>query len=292
MVILTYIYSENIHLRDRSSDLLSEIGPVNFIYENDLTSCEWDKDYEILIRAMEESGILEKMKNCEEITDYLLVAKDTIVSSASALTVNEFVQKIVISDMNIYCDNPNKFDLFYLSHWLDRCDQYCLINSNGTGPQIVKIYSPNGFHSVIFSPSGLKKIYRDYNPCINPIIGDTLGSVLNKRIDKNGNSCDYPCEGKGSKGSSKINRQHSDVYDALGCTPNLLCFDIINSTCIDGLKMAECRDVPTPYIHKRKYTEYDMTLFWFLLIMLVVIITIVITIWFITKYSYMCGKNI
>ena len=117
---------------------------------------------------------------------FVIICKDTAISSASSATILDVVEATIESSSY----PGNQFDLFYLAKWMDRCDQYTNVREVGAnGLKLVDTISPNGVLCLMFSPQGVTKFLSSFSPDENPIINQPLGQVLNSRISgKNSSS--------------------------------------------------------------------------------------------------------
>lgn len=202
-------------------------------------------------------------------TDYFIFCKDAVVSSSTSKNTLDVIEKTILLNKD-----SNRFDLFYLAKWVDRCDQYTNFNTiNDTGMKLVDTISPNGVLCIMFSPEGRKKFLEIYNIDTNPILTQTnknkesLGHYLHNRIGLKTNI------------DSQLPNLRQKFY-AITTTPSLLNFDITKRLNDNELiKTVECRDVPT--IEIKQNSSNNMSFFWFIII----IIGIILIIFLFYKYS-------
>jgi hypothetical protein len=268
--IQIYIYPDNTSNKHHNNNT------VNSIFEGETTSGkkiesitdvhlkikdDCDPDYQILIEAFK----LASNKPHYDHT-YIIVCKSTAVSSSSSQTILDVLEHVINENEN----HQNEFDIFYLSKWLDRCDQYTNIKELDNGLKVINTNSPNGFHCIMFSPKGRKKFLRSYHPNKDPIVNRPLAQVLNSRI-------------------SYHDDKHEGVFIALSTTPTLLSYDVIEGRGdpMNTLKASECRDTHIPTKPTTGKTTSNMGFFWFIIITVI----IVIAAWLLIKVGYYYSKK-
>jgi hypothetical protein len=225
---------------------------------------EYDYDYEIVINSF---NLASKKENYEN--TYIIICKSSSVSACTSETISEIIEKVINENEN--CDNI--FDIFYLSKWLDRCDQYTNIREMDSGLKIVNTYSPNGIQCIMFSPQGREKFLKLYDPEENPIYGIKLSHVLNLRIDQSG--------------EKNVDINSDEVFIAITTTPSLINYDIVNckGKKSNNLKLCECRDIPNPAKPEPGVTTSHMAFFWLIIIIIFVILITIVTV------KYFLDKN-
>lgn len=215
-----------------------------------------DHDYQLLIHSF---GLASKKSHYDNM--YIILCKNTAVSSSTSQNILDVLEFVIHENKN----HKNVFDLFYLSKWLDRCDQYTNIKEINNGLKVINTNSPNGFHCVMFSPLGRKKFLRSYHPDKHPIADRTLAQVLNSRI--------------GYKDD-----KHEGTFIALSTTPTLLNYDVIDGRGDpkNTLKTSECRDTHIPTKPTVGKVTSNMGFFWFIIIT----ILIVLAAWCLIRFGF------
>jgi len=271
--VRVYIYEENYGNVEVSKSLFTgKSDNGNKIYIETISvdlHNKHDNDYQIVLESF---NLASTKKNYED--TYILICKSTAISSASSNTILNVIEKVVNDDLN----GTNCFDIFYLSKWLDRCDQYSNVHEFHSGLNIVNTYSPHGIHCLMFSPRGRNKFLIHYNPNSNPICDRSLGHVLNSRI--------------GHKNTTHINIESDEVFIAITTTPSIINYDIINGKGdpSNNLKLCECRDIPHPSKPEFSPTTSHMAFFWLLIIIIFVCLIVFILIrYYINKYNWSIG---
>lgn len=261
-IIKVYIFSdenkiENITttklFSDKSSDGLVSAS-INIL--NPVVN-DYDSDYFLTYTALISS-------NPE---DYVVICKDTAISSSSSQTIFDFMQTIINKNIS---DSNNSFDICYMGKWMDRCNQYTNITDvNSSGLKTANTISPNGILCLMFSPEGRAKFLEIYNINTNPIPVQTainnqsLGHHLNGKI------------------GLKTSFSNSKKFYAITTIPSIINFDITKRKSDDEfIKTVECRNIQK----ETKNTDVNnsnMMFFWFIIIILIVIFFV----WIIFKYS-------
>lgn len=170
--------------------------------------------YPTTLKGVHKSNLLIKTLSGALINKWVLYIKDNSITNADSDTVRDVIYKAIE-----WHGNGQKWDLFYLSKWLDRCDLYTknhnlilrLHNS-----WITQTHSPNGEQAILFSPGGVKRV---------------LGLIK-------------------SENGKYISQKHGNITQeiengslvAVAITPNLFSFDVLNAKSISDLaKTSECR---------------------------------------------------
>lgn len=170
--------------------------------------------YPTTLKGVHKSNLLIKTLKNALINKWVLYIKDDSITNAGSDTVRDVICKAIE-----WHDKGQKWDLFYLSKWLDRCDLYTknhklilrLHNS-----WITQTHSPNGEQAILFSPGGVKRV---------------LGLIK-------------------SENGKYISQKHGNITQeiengslvAVAITPNLFSFDVLNAKSISDLaKTSECR---------------------------------------------------
>jgi hypothetical protein len=215
-----------------------------------------DHDYQLLIHAF---GLTSEKPHYED--TYIILCKNTAVSSSDSQIILDVLEHVIEENEH----HKNSFDLFYLSKWLDRCDQYSNIKELNHGLKVINTNSPNGFHCVMFSPRGRHKFLKSYHPDKHPITDRPLAQVLNSRI-------------------SYKDDKHEGVFIATSTTPTLLNYDVTEGRGDpkNTLKTSECRDTHIPTKPTVGKTTSNMGFFWFIIIT----ILIVLAAWFLIKFGF------
>lgn len=264
-----YIYKENHGNVEDAASLFKGKSDCGYkVHVKIVSFCPHDKhdyDYQIVIESFNLA--------CDD--DYVIICKSTAVSASSCNTILNIIEKVVNDDKS----GDNCFDIFYLSKWLDRCDQYSNVHECESGLKIVNTVSPNGVHCLMFSPRGREKFMREYHPDKNPIHDRTLGQVLNARI--------------GQRGNENVSVNDDEVFTAITTTPSLINYDIINGKGhkYNNLKLSECRDIPDPAKPEPTHTTSHMAFFWLLIIIVfVVLISFILVRYYIDKRTICYGE--
>lgn len=231
----------------RATDLLVEVGAPTLVSSWDTHG--WNEDYAIFIDAMVRLGILDIDINgydSSAIPSTLVIAKTSISSPSSSTDIASYVTSF---------SGMIEYDVFYMSKWLDRCDQYEYISSLSPGLRLVRTYNPHGFHALAFNPGGIEKILDRYHPASNPVCKIPFGQILNDMISNV--HCDF------------------DPLVAVTTTPTMITFDIIEcrQNDSDGMRMSECRDIPSPAQPGTSRLSTNLVFFWFLIIAVIVFVT-------------------
>jgi len=201
----------------------------------DIEGNNLDPDYSILI---------ESIKIVDDSETYLLICKPEVTSSYDPDVIMEVIDDVID-------DEENKFDMFYLSKWMDRCDLFTNYREKGPGIHIVDTISPQGFHCILFSPEGIRKILKHYDPKVNPI-KNGFCRLLNMRI-----------------ASGKTD----ETLRAITSDPNLIQYDISkNPSQVDKLK--ECRDPEIMRNRKSTDKEQGLGLLWVIIVFIIIFILI------------------
>ena len=228
----------------------------------------WDEDYAIFIDAMIRLGVVnltDETVDTSILTGPVLIAKTSICSSTAPADIANIVNAF---------EPMVEYDIFYLSKWLDRCDQYEYISSPLPALRLVQTYNPHGFHAIVFQPTGIERVLERYHPADHPLKNCPFGQALNNMI---------------ARDSKKY-----EPLIALTTTPTLLSFDVVECRqCeTDSMKLSECRDVPTPAQPGTSRLSANLVFFWFLLIAVVILITAWIFVKMGMSFSHRCPANI
>ena len=184
---------------------------------------------------------------------FMIYCKSTTVSSLSADEICQTLYDICTRYNDSEEEEEEKFDIFYLCKWADRCDQFTNIEELYNGTKLVQTTKPHGLQCVLISPSGIKKI-KDLvkKPCNIP-----FSMIITNLI---------------THGKMK----------ALACTPNIASFDVTAATnSNDYIKSHECTTIPTE-THRSNRRGSNMSLFIFIVIVAVVMLVF----YFMCKFIY------
>lgn len=196
---------------------------------------DWDQDYYIAMKAFEMTSV----------DSTVIICKDTAVSATPTDIILSIVDAALTEDESI--------DVLYLSKWMDRCDLYSEKREFGA-VKIVKTFSPNGFHCLLFTPSGRKKLLNMHNPKDNALIDKPLSLVLNSYIG-------------------------SGLLNAATTYPSLVQFDISKRKNDDELlKTTECRQPPVIRDYKHEKSEGGSAYLWFIIVAVIIVILITLMI--------------
>jgi len=181
------------------------------------------------------------LKKSDETTFSLYLRSTTITT----LCPNDLVSVIYnLCDKYVnFCNEQNKFDVFYLCKWADRCDQFMVLDSLLNDKyKLVETFRPFGLQSVLFSPSGASKICEAFSESIT-----------------------YPM----SLGISQMINSHK-LY-ALTTFPNLMNYNVLEAIKdSDYTKTHECADPPNA-CGKPTPQGSNLSLFIFIIILIIVI---------------------
>ena len=206
-------------------------------------------DDDIKIKKQSESVQVDLL-NCileSDANKYMIFCVKNMASVATSDTIYNLVMNVIKND-----DEMN-FDLFFLFHYLDRCDQYDDMRQYENF-KIVNLYSPYGTECLLISPSGKEKILRHFH----------------QKVD--GNVDLY---------FNKITRD----MKCYGTTPVLISTDITKRHHDHNVAMqSECREVPSNIISRQQKKNNNSLygLFWFV----VVLIIIILLAWVLISWSY------
>ena len=169
-----------------------------------------------------------------------LYLKSTTITT---LSPNDLVS-VIYNLCNKYLNEKNKFDVFYLCKWADRCDQYTVLDSLLNDKyKLVESFRPFGLQSILFSPDGASKICESFKEPIS-----------------------YPM----SLGLSQMINNHN--LHALTTFPNLMQYNVLDATKdSDYTKSHECADPPNS-CGKPTHQGSNLSLFIFIIILIIVII--------------------
>lgn len=235
---------------ESSSGRNLDVEKIKYQCEN-----KYDPDYETVIKAF---SLAYHEENYEDL--YIIICKSSAVSVASSQRIIDVIEEVVFNEC---------FDIFYLSKWLDRCDQYSNIKELDSGMKLVNTISPNGIHCIMFSPRGRNKFLTWYYPSENPIVNRTLGQVLNARIGE---------------------EYENGAFVALSTTPTLINFDVVSNKDdpVNVLKTIECRNIPFLAKPEAKCTTTAMQFFYLIIIIIIIVLIAFILIRYFTKHETIC----
>jgi hypothetical protein len=227
--------------------------------------------------ATEADQVIDSLKSARKCfpDDYCIIIKDTSVTNS---TTDEIV-KIVLTAIDLNRDHRgcvmHKWQMCYLSRWLDRCDLYREEAEIKGVTKIVKTLSPFGIQAIMFSPEGRdivlgKKKMR--NGKYFPPISLPLGDQFNENI-----------------GEENIN--------AICVVPNLFEFNVMMATNeLDFLKLSECRFPSIDQMSSQPEEEFNppgvIPFLWFLVVVGGVILLAWFFYQFIGKPRYSAGAQI
>lgn len=147
---------------------------------------------------------------------YCIIIKDNSVTNCSSRDIDEIVTKAL--EIGKY---EKKWDLFYLTKWLDRCDLYkspTYVRNKQTA--LISTYSPHGAQAICFSPHarnvllGETPFHKTSEYCH---LNKPLSSYLNECIEKG-------------------------YFKAIGAFPNIFDYDVTKSSGVTDLaKLSLCR---------------------------------------------------
>lgn len=174
-------------------------------------------------------------------SNYAILSKDTSITNLSPKQISSIITNI---------KNNIKFDICYLSGWLDRCDKYVEIPTKSP-TKIFRTMSPHGIQTFMISPHGrdllLGETLMINRKTFTPIF-DNLDSHLNKHIEE------------------------GNVY-AITTSPKIFFFDTTKSNSVTDLaKSSECRK-PEYNGHEIPQT-YHFSLFLFTVLFVAIVIII------------------
>lgn len=173
---------------------------------------------------------------------YVIICKDTTVSTTKATHLLERLQKVIA----VHENGTHRFDVMWLAKWLDNCENQVEIVSLRTerGMSVVETTSPHGIQCLMFSPEGRQKFLNA------PPVPKThnLSMALNAAV---------------KAGSLK----------ALAFQPSPLHFDVkSHKHPSDYAKLCECADAPGAVRPEKPGT----TLNFFIFIVIAVVVAVVI----------------
>lgn len=156
------------------------------------------------------------------------------------------------------CELKRKWELCYLTKWLDRCDLYKVVAKMNGVPKIVKTYSPLGIQAILFSPKG-----RDI--------------VLGKSKMKNGKYFTPIVYPLGEQLSQEIGLKN---ISAVCIIPNLFDFNVmLSQNDLDLLKLSQCR-LPDSNINEETPGPGIAPFLWFL----VTVAGVILLAWFFYQF--------
>ncbi len=190
-------------------------------------------DYVRLMKLLE-------LSDCETFVIYIRSTTTTILESNDLiLNIYNLIEKYNNSNE----DCKSKFDLFYLTKWVDRCDQYTVVGKlENSNVDVVETVRPNGLQAILFSPSGAERIKNSLAEPINYAVSLALTQLI-----------------------------ADGTLLALTTPVSLMSYDVSAATKeIDYVKSHECANLPCD---KGKPTSQgsNMSLFVFIVILIIVI---------------------
>jgi len=178
---------------------------------------------------------------------YVIIVKDTSVSSASADTIAEIISAAVTA---------KDWQVCYLCRWRDQCNLYSDKRPiEGTSSLLVKTKSPHGTQAIMFSPSG-REIILGHAPMKNSQTFTPITKPFEVQLNE---------------------AIANDWIDATCIVPNLIEYDITAAKSPDDyLKTHDCVPPPTPVpeppVMNRQYQQNGISLWWFLLLIIIVLV--------------------
>ena len=204
---------------------------------------------------------------------YVIIAKDTSVSSGSA----NRIASIVSAAINANNKRKHPWDIFYLCNWEDRCDLY-----NEKQPitdmttVLVDSLSPHGLQAVMFSPHGRDKVLgrkQLANGSTFPILQDNTYSAAS--LDEGLNNA--------------VKNKH---LTAISAVPNVVEYDVTAARGDDDYrKLNRCLTNATNSSNNssnfQQVTGNSMNWLWLILI----IILILIIVWLVLRQQKGCSTR-
>lgn len=140
-------------------------------------SSDYDQDFMIVREALQ--NCTEEDENC-----YVIICKDTSISSASSSTILSVVNQVIKKDKEI----NTSFDLYYMAKWFDNCHLYTnKCELEGRGIFLADTVDARGIQCLMFSPRGMNKFLK-----LNPTKkGHQLSNVLRNRLVHRTNLTEY-----------------------------------------------------------------------------------------------------
>ena len=188
-------------------------------------------------------------------TDGVVIAKPSTVAVAGDAT----------SVSNILTDAETEaggeMDIFYFSKWLDRPEKYVTMLNYPTGGKLVRTYSPHGLQAYAITVNGLNKLRQKYDPAENPVLCRPFSQVMHMLVE------------------------NGTLY-AVSTTPTLMFYDssrivmkthksaIGEKARFSYLKTCEARGEIHPEEPLNRRISADLSFFWLLIIMFIILITI------------------
>lgn len=190
-------------------------------------------------------------------TDGVVIIKDTTVTPGVSLDIVEFAINSAISKLASR-PTPEVMDVFYLAKWLDIPNKFEKLDLLPGGGHVVKTWSPHGFQALVFTNTGFDKLLKAFPPDKKPVVCRPFSEVMNLMI-QNG------------------------ALIAATTTPSLMQYDTYLTGDPSGyndslapytyLKSCEARgDIGVDRPQNRRISS-DLTMFWFIIVVLVTFIT-------------------
>jgi hypothetical protein len=225
---------------------------------------------------------VETLKRWKELPDYqtkgMVIAKSSSVSSGAKASD---LSDALIGGLEAIPET----DIFYFSKWLDRPDQYNVLNTNlNTGMKTIRTWNPHGMQALALTPAGLAKLDSSFNPDRNPVVCRPFAQVLNALVQN----------GTLKATSTSPTLLHYDATLVSEIPPASICSEpnakkpTVRSDAakFSYLKTCEARGETYPEAPLNRRISSDLSLFWVVIIILVAAIVVWVLLKLGSLYTY------
>ncbi len=260
------------HLFDGSGLLFNQ--PINYLPHPNIESLQ-DTKHGIHCGRQNCDGCDETFKMKAVSSDYLLFKK-VLESRSPTSTDGVIIVKpttVAIggtsaSDVSGILGDAEEeaggeLDIFYFAKWLDRPEKYTTLRNYETGGKLIRTYSPHGLQAYALTAKGIDKLVTRFDPTENPVICRPFSQVIHMLVE----NC---------------------TLFAVSTTPLLMFYDatrIVLKTKKSALgekarfsylKTCEAQGEIHPEEPLNRRISADLSFFWLMVIMLVILITIAV----------------
>jgi hypothetical protein len=187
-------------------------------------------------------------------TDGVIIVKPTTVSMfGTSSTVSDILSDALSA-------SGGEMDIFFFAKWLDRPEKYVTLSTYPSGGKLIRTYSPHGLQAYAITVKGLRKLQSKFNPSNNPVLCRPFSQVIHMLVE-------------------------NGTLFALSTTPTVMAYDatrivlksrknaIGEKARFSYLKTCEARSEIHPEEPLNRRISADLSFFWLMIILMVVIIT-------------------